>query len=290
MPVAELGRTPSEEYRLGLREARSRSPPPGRCPSARPSSRAAGGRADYQRPAAGLGLRRAGATAGPQDRRRDRASASSASEVTARSPASATIVWRGGGVNFAFVLSPNVLDQFPVSYLGLLQGRRRAPSATCSRRWSTNSPHLPSSRSREALEIFAAHPRRRDQRRRGDRRPRRGLRPPRARRRHGGRPAPARGRRRRDESARRHPRRRRPRLPHRVRPARRPRGRASPRVLGVVGTWAFVELVLEIDFSVDPAGDPRCHRRAPSRSTIAVGIATTWSALSVKPARFLREE
>lgn len=60
-------------------------------------------------------------------------------------------------------------------------------------------------------------------------------------------------------------------------------------LLGVAGTWAFVEFVLEIDFWVDPmlilwvaAGTIVL--------AIIVGMATTWSALSTRPATFLREE
>ncbi len=59
--------------------------------------------------------------------------------------------------------------------------------------------------------------------------------------------------------------------------------------LGLAGTWAFVEFVLEIDFWVDP-----WLMVAVIVGTIAltvvVGTASTWSALSVRPARFLRDE
>ena len=60
-------------------------------------------------------------------------------------------------------------------------------------------------------------------------------------------------------------------------------------ILERFGTWAFVTQVLEMEFYVDwlvIAG----VIVAAVVLTIAVGVATTWSALSVKPARFLREE
>jgi putative ABC transport system permease protein len=60
-------------------------------------------------------------------------------------------------------------------------------------------------------------------------------------------------------------------------------------VLGLAGTWAFVENVLEIDFFVDPLVIVGVVLAAVAL-TIAVGTVTTWSALSIKPARFLREE
>ncbi len=60
-------------------------------------------------------------------------------------------------------------------------------------------------------------------------------------------------------------------------------------LLGLAGTWAFVEFVLEIDFWADPA-----LLIWVTLGTIAlaiiVGMLTTWSALSTRPARFLREE
>ena len=59
--------------------------------------------------------------------------------------------------------------------------------------------------------------------------------------------------------------------------------------LGVAGTWAFVEFVLEIGFSVDPMLIVWVVLGTVALS-IAVGVATTWSALSTRPARFLREE
>jgi len=60
-------------------------------------------------------------------------------------------------------------------------------------------------------------------------------------------------------------------------------------VLGVVGAWGFVEFVLEIDFFADPAVIGLVIG-ATVLIAIAVGMAMTWSALSTRPARFLREE
>ena len=59
--------------------------------------------------------------------------------------------------------------------------------------------------------------------------------------------------------------------------------------LGLAGTWAFVEFVLEITFWVDPLLIAWVVLGTVAL-TIAVGTATTWSALSTRPARFLREE
>ncbi len=60
-------------------------------------------------------------------------------------------------------------------------------------------------------------------------------------------------------------------------------------LLGLAGTWAFVEYVLEIDFWADPA---LIFWVAAGTIALAiiVGMATTWSALSTRPATFLREE
>ncbi|MGV3490596.1 MAG: ABC transporter permease [Devosia sp.] len=60
-------------------------------------------------------------------------------------------------------------------------------------------------------------------------------------------------------------------------------------ILGLVGTWGFVEFVLEIDFWADPT-IIAVVIVATVALAIVVGMATTWSALSTKPARFLREE
>lgn len=60
-------------------------------------------------------------------------------------------------------------------------------------------------------------------------------------------------------------------------------------LLGLAGTWGFVEFVLEIDFWADPALIVWVALGTVAL-TIAVGMLTTWSALSARPARFLREE
>lgn len=59
--------------------------------------------------------------------------------------------------------------------------------------------------------------------------------------------------------------------------------------LGLAGTWAFVEFILEIDFWADPLLMAWVIAGTIVIS-VAVGTATTWSALSVRPASFLREE
>lgn len=59
--------------------------------------------------------------------------------------------------------------------------------------------------------------------------------------------------------------------------------------LALAGTWAFVEFVLEIGFWVDPTLIVWVVLGTVAL-TIAVGTLTTWSALSTRPARFLREE
>ena len=60
-------------------------------------------------------------------------------------------------------------------------------------------------------------------------------------------------------------------------------------ILGMIGAAAFVTIVLESGFSADPVLLVLVVVLA-SGLTITVGAATTWSALSSKPARFLREE
>lgn len=59
--------------------------------------------------------------------------------------------------------------------------------------------------------------------------------------------------------------------------------------LGIAGSWAFVTQILEIDFFVDPVTVLAVIVGAVLL-TIAIGTITTWSALSVRPAKFLREE
>lgn len=60
-------------------------------------------------------------------------------------------------------------------------------------------------------------------------------------------------------------------------------------ILGVAGAWAFVTQIMEIDFYADPLTIAAVILGAVIL-TIAIGTVTTWSALSVRPARFLREE
>jgi putative ABC transport system permease protein len=59
--------------------------------------------------------------------------------------------------------------------------------------------------------------------------------------------------------------------------------------LGIAGSWAFVTQILEIDFYADPVTVAAVILGAVLL-TIAIGTITTWSALSVRPAKFLREE
>jgi putative ABC transport system permease protein len=59
--------------------------------------------------------------------------------------------------------------------------------------------------------------------------------------------------------------------------------------LALVGTWAFVTHVLEIDLFIN-FGLVLGVTSATVLLTVAVGVTATWSALSVRPARFLREE
>lgn len=59
--------------------------------------------------------------------------------------------------------------------------------------------------------------------------------------------------------------------------------------LGITGAWAFVTQIMEIDFYADPLTIAAVILGAVLL-TIAIGTATTWSALSVRPAKFLREE
>jgi putative ABC transport system permease protein len=207
--------------------------------------------------------------------------------VVARIASFRDFVWRGGGINFAFVLSPEVLNQFPVTYLGLLKttegNERPVQQALVS-----EFPDLVFLPVAEALDIFArvlnsvtnavalvgglavvsgllvlAG-------------------------------AMAAGRRQREADA----------VIMKVLGATRgdivraylieygllgALAAVIAAALGLIGTWAFVELVLEIDFNVDPLVIIGVIVAAVAL-TIAVGTATTWSALSVKPARFLREE
>lgn len=208
-------------------------------------------------------------------------------EVTATVANFRDFVWRGGGINFALVMTPNILEQFPVSYIGLLKtvaGQERP----VQQQLVQDYPHLIFLPVAEALDIFSrvldsvtnavaivgglavvsgllvlAG-------------------------------AMAAGRRQREADA----------VIMKVMGATRGDivraylveygllgGLAAiiAAALGVFGTWAFVELVLEIDFTVNPLVIVGVIVAAVAL-TIAVGVATTWSALSVKPARYLREE
>ncbi len=60
-------------------------------------------------------------------------------------------------------------------------------------------------------------------------------------------------------------------------------------VLGTTGAWAFVSQIMEIDFYADPLTIAAVVLGAIAL-TIAIGTAATWSALSIRPAKFLREE
>lgn len=60
-------------------------------------------------------------------------------------------------------------------------------------------------------------------------------------------------------------------------------------VLGIAGAWAFVTQIMEIDFFADPVTIVGVILGAVVL-TIAIGTVATWSALSVRPAKFLREE
>lgn len=207
--------------------------------------------------------------------------------VSARVACLRTFTWRSGGVNFAFVLTPGVLDQFPVSYLGLMK-TKAGEERPVQKDLVSNFPDSVFLPVTDALDLFSrvlnsvtnavavigalavvsgllvlAG-------------------------------AMAAGRRQREADA----------VIMKVLGASRGDivraylieygvlGGLSALLaaaLGLVGTWAFVTQVLEIDFNVDWLVIVGVIISAVVL-TIAVGVATTWSALSVKPARFLREE
>jgi putative ABC transport system permease protein len=208
-------------------------------------------------------------------------------QITARIANLRNFTWSSGGINFAIVLTPGVLDEFPVSYLGLLKakaGEERAVQQELVKQFP-DSVFLPVS---DALDVFArvlnsitnavavigglavvsgllvlAG-------------------------------AMAAGRRQREADA----------VIMKVLGSSRGDivraylieygllgGLAAVIAagLGLFGTWAFVTQVLEMDFRVDWLVIVGVIVSAVIL-TVAVGVATTWSALSVKPARFLREE
>jgi putative ABC transport system permease protein len=208
-------------------------------------------------------------------------------EFTARVGNLRDINWRGGGVSFAFVFTPNVLEQFPVSYIGLM---RTTPGTErdMQRELVEQYPDLAFFPVAEALDVFSrildaitnavavigglavvsgllvlAG-------------------------------AMAAGRRQREADA----------VVMKVLGATRgdvvrafvieygllgALAAVIAAVLSMIGAYAFVELILELDFNVNPLVILAVIVAAVAL-TIAVGIATTWSALSVKPATFLREE
>lgn len=207
--------------------------------------------------------------------------------ITARISNLRDFTWSSGGINFVFVLTPGVLDEFPVSYLGLVKakpGDERAVQQELVAQFP-DSVFLPVT---EALDLFSrvlnsvtnavavigglavvsgllvlAG-------------------------------AMAAGRRQREADA----------VIMKVLGASRGDivraylieygllgGLAAviAAALGLFGTWAFVTQVLEMEFHVDWLVIVGVIVSAVVL-TVAVGVATTWSALSVKPARFLREE
>ena len=208
-------------------------------------------------------------------------------EVTARIGSFRDYAWRSGGINFGFVFSPNAFDPFPLSYLGLMKAQPGEDRAVQPRLVAA-FPELIFLPVGDALETFArllssvttaveviggfavisgtlvlAG-------------------------------AMIAGRRQREADA----------MVMKVLGATRGNVVRAYLIeygllgllaallatgLGLAGTWAFVEFVLEIDFWVDP-----WLMVAVIVGTIAltvvVGTASTWSALSVRPARFLRDE
>lgn len=195
--------------------------------------------------------------------------------------------WRSGSVNFGFVLSPNAFEDFPISYLGLMKA---APGheREVQQRLVTAFPDLLFLPVGEALETFTAIL----------------ANVTTAVEVIGGLAvvsgilvlagAMAAGRRQRESDA----------VVMKVLGATRGDvlraylaeygllgllAALLASLLGLAGTWAFVEFVLEIDFWADPT-----LILWVAAGTIAlailVGMATTWSALSTRPATFLRQE
>lgn len=195
--------------------------------------------------------------------------------------------WRSGSVNFGFVLSPNALADFPLSYLGLVKAVP-GQEAEVQQRLVADFPDLLFLPVGEALETFAAIL----------------ANVTTAVEVIGGLAvvsgvlvlagAMAAGRKQRESDA----------VVMKVLGATRGDvlraylveygllgllAAVLAALLGLAGTWAFVEFVLEIDFWADPA-----LLIWVTLGTIAlaivVGMLTTWSALSTRPAGFLREE
>ena len=195
--------------------------------------------------------------------------------------------WRSGSVNFGFVLSPNALEAFPLSYLGLMKA---APGQErdVEQRLVAAFPDLLFIPVGEALETFAAIL----------------ANVTTAVEVIGGLAvvsgvlvlagAMAAGRRQRESDA----------VVMKVLGATRGDviraflveygvlgllSAVLASLLGLAGTWAFVEFVLEIDFWVDPLLILWVAAGTVAMAII-VGMLTTWSALSTRPATFLREE
>ena len=195
--------------------------------------------------------------------------------------------WRDGGVNFAFLFSPNTLADFPVSYLGLMKTTPGAEPEV-QKRIIEDFPELIFLPVSDAIETFAvilngvtgaievigglavvsgvlvlAG-------------------------------AMAAGRRQREADA----------VVMKVLGATRGNvlwaylveygllGALSAvlaALIGIAGTWAFVTFLLEIDFRLDLMLVVWVVL-ATIALAIVVGMATTWSALSRRPATFLRQE
>ncbi|RYE11127.1 MAG: FtsX-like permease family protein [Hyphomicrobiales bacterium] len=198
-----------------------------------------------------------------------------------------TYEWRGGNMNFTFVLSPGALDDFPMSYLGLLKTAPEEEDAVQSMLLASYPELmvLPVSDALGAITavitavvnavaiigglalvsgllVLAG--------------------------------ALSAGRRQRESDA----------VVHKVLGATRSRllgifaieygllGLLSALFatgLGIAGAWLVATRVIQIDFVVDPALLVLITCGAISL-TIAVGALTTWSALSGRPAAFLRAE
>jgi putative ABC transport system permease protein len=195
--------------------------------------------------------------------------------------------WRSGSVNFGFVLSPNALSDFPLSYLGLLKAVPGDETAV-QQRLVAQFPDLLFLPVGEALETFAAIL----------------ANVTTAVEVIGGLAvvsgvlvlagAMAAGRKQRESDA----------VVMKVLGATRGDvvraylveygllgllAAVLAALLGLVGTWAFVEFVLEIDFWADAALLVWVAIGTIALA-IVVGMLTTWSALSTRPASFLREE
>ncbi|MBK8084382.1 MAG: FtsX-like permease family protein [Devosia sp.] len=208
-------------------------------------------------------------------------------EVSARIGSFRDYAWRSGGINFGFVLSPNAFDPFPLSYLGLMKAQPGEDRAVQPRLVAA-FPDLIFLPVGDALETFArllssvttaveviggfavvsgtlvlAG-------------------------------AMIAGRRQREADA----------MVMKVLGATRGNvvrgylieygllGLLAALLaagLALAGTWAFVEFALEIDFWVDP-WLMAWVILGTIALTVAVGTASTWTALSVRPASFLRDE